>query len=497
VSVASYLSVGGPAIVKQLTGLLRNPAIDALYGQPYFVADAGGFTVWKSGAMMAAVAVIWVALAATRLSRGAEDDGTFELLVLGSRNAAAVTRRIAGVLCAASLLAGAAVTAGFLESSLAWRSSALYGAGVALISMTFAGTSLVLSQLIEPRRLATAWSLALVGVAGVTRMVADGTSTLSALRWVTPFGWLEELRAFAHSRAVILLPWSLLCVALVIVAATLAERRDVGSGIFAPDDRSSARTRLLRGAGSFAWRQRTSVLVAWTVCVSVICAMIGSLLHSIVAFERGNASYRAMMQRYGFAQLVTAKGFIAEIELLVSIGIAFLALMSMHSEWSDESAGRDEIALSVGPSRRRWFLSSVAATVGVVAVVATVSSLVLALAATLGGASVSLFSVLVAGWNAAAVGLVVIGAASALHGIYPRATMGVMSAAIAASFVVELFGPALKWPGAVVDLSIFHHLAASPAVALAWTPLGIFAALGVLGVLAGVLGYERRDLLNA
>ncbi len=497
VSVASYLSVGGPAIIKQLSGLLRNPAIDALYGQPYSVGDPGGFTVWKSGAMMAAIAAIWVVLAVTRLSRGGEDDGTFELLVLGSDNAAAVTRRIALVTYAASLLAGAAVTVGFLWSSLDVASSVLYGYGVALCAMSFAGLALVVSQLVAPRRLASSWAMTIVGVSFVARMVADGTSSFSALRWLSPFGWLEELRAFDHTRMLLVVPWTIVVLALVALASGLSARRDVGSGVVASHDRTHPRVRLLGSSWRFAWRQRLGLTVAWTLSVSVLCAMLGALLHSIVEFERGNASYRALMNRYGFAQLISAKGFVAEIDLLMAVGVGFLALMSLHAEWNDESRGRVEIALSSGPSRVSWLASCLVATVATVIVVTTVASLSLAIAANVSGASLSTLSVLVGGYNAASVALVVLGVATLAHAFAPRAALGVISSTLAASFVVALFGPGLHWPRAVVDLSIFHHLTGAPATPVAWAALGVFALLGVLGVGVGLARYAQRDLVTS
>ena len=59
--------------VSSLTALAENPAIRTLFGPPVALDDPGGFTVWRTGTVVAVLAGIWGALAGTRITRGEED----------------------------------------------------------------------------------------------------------------------------------------------------------------------------------------------------------------------------------------------------------------------------------------------------------------------------------------------------------------------------------------------------------------------------------------
>src|ERR1019366_3228912 len=70
------------------------------------------------------------------------------------------------------------------------------------------------------------------------------TTDTPGLHWLTPLGWIEELRPFADPRpAVLVLPVALIAV-LLAASVRLARRRDVGAAVFAAHD-SRDRPRLL------------------------------------------------------------------------------------------------------------------------------------------------------------------------------------------------------------------------------------------------------------
>jgi ABC-2 type transport system permease protein len=63
--------------------------------------------------------------------------------------------------------------------------------------------------------------------------------------------------------------------------------------------------------------------------------------------------------------------------------------------------------------------------------------------------------------------------------------------------LVQFVGPSLHWPSAVLDLSAFHHLGYVPAAPFALLPAVVMAAVGVLGIVGGIVLFERRDLAGA
>ena len=69
--------------VDSLSALAENPAIRTLFGPPVALDDAGRFTVWRTGTVLAVLVGTWAVLAATRLTRGEEEAGRWDLLLAG------------------------------------------------------------------------------------------------------------------------------------------------------------------------------------------------------------------------------------------------------------------------------------------------------------------------------------------------------------------------------------------------------------------------------
>ena len=122
---------------------------------------------------------------------------------------------------AAAPIIGAAVALGFIATSQAVSSSALFGAGIALLTLDFIAVGGLTSQLFGTRRRASGAAGLTLGATFLLRMVADGSSGLGWLRWFTPFGWLEELRPFADERRVPLALLAALAVGLGGLALAL------------------------------------------------------------------------------------------------------------------------------------------------------------------------------------------------------------------------------------------------------------------------------------
>ena len=87
-----------------------NTAVSALVGPPHQIQEVGGFTAWKCLTTLAIVGAVWGLLAGTRLLRGEEDAGRWELLLAGrTTRRGAAAQAVAGL--AVGLVALFAVTA--------------------------------------------------------------------------------------------------------------------------------------------------------------------------------------------------------------------------------------------------------------------------------------------------------------------------------------------------------------------------------------------------
>ena len=142
--------------VSSLTALAENPAIRTLFGPPVALDDPGGFTVWRTGTVVAVFAGMWGALAGTRITRGEEEAGRCGAAAVRAGPAGhagpAVTRRPAR---RAGAVVGAAVVVGMLLAGTAPAGSLLFGALIGGTAMAGAALGVLGGQVLAraPRRL--------------------------------------------------------------------------------------------------------------------------------------------------------------------------------------------------------------------------------------------------------------------------------------------------------------------------------------------------------
>ncbi len=213
-----------------------NAGLAALLGPARRLDTVAGFTAWRTMGVMSIVGAFWGLLAATRLLRGEEEAGRWELLLAGQ-----TTRRGATAQAVVGLGVGA-VALWAVTAMGTWAVGLSPDVGFSLTGSLFLATALVASavvflavgalssQLAATRRQANAIGAAVFGVAFLVRMVADSASQLKWLRWASPLGWVEELRPLTGSRPLALLPLGLAAALLAGGAIGLAARRDVGAG---------------------------------------------------------------------------------------------------------------------------------------------------------------------------------------------------------------------------------------------------------------------------
>ena len=99
-----------------------------------------------------------------------------------------------------------------------------------------------------------------------------------------------------------------------------------------------------------------------------------------------------------------------------------------------------------------------------------------------------------AGINVVAPALCVLGAGVLAMGVWPRATAVASYGVLAWSLLIELVGGFFSSSHWLLDTSVFHHMAAAPAVSPDWTSAAVLAALAAVGVALGGVCFSRRDL---
>ncbi|MFJ4687161.1 ABC transporter permease [Streptomyces sp. NPDC088789] len=470
-------------LVRQME---TNASLRALIG-PVFGESLGALTAWRVGLYAGLLAAVMSLLIVVRHTRDEEESGRHELVASGT-----VGRRasLTAALLAAALANGVLaliVTAG-LSGQGAGGAFAL-GFGIAGTGMLFATAAAIVAQLTESARLARGLTAAVLGAAFVLRAAGDSASTdgSSVLTWLSPLGWLENLRPFAGER------WwvaALIAGAVAVqgaVAYELTGRRDVGMS-FLPT-RPGPPVGRLATAGALAWRLQRGTVLGWSIGFFLAGAVYGGLTEGAADLLGDNENAREIIERMGGHSGVTDAFLAAMIGMLGLVAALYVvaSVLRLHGE---ETSGRAEPVLAGAVGRLRWAAGHLTVAFAGSALIMLVAALGFAAGygKDLGPILAACLVQLPAIW--------VVGALTVLlHGLAPGlapAAWGVAGAVLLIGWV----GPALDAPRIVLDLSPFAHLPRLPGGAMSWPPVLILLALAATLTATGLAGLRRRDVVS-
>jgi ABC-2 type transport system permease protein len=483
---------------EQFSIFADNPAARMLQGVPRGLDAAGGFAVWDGGWVLEIVIGVWAALVVTRLLRGEEDVERAELLLVGPARARHLTVLTLLVVVASSLIIGAAVSAALLSTGSDTTGSALFGVGLAGFAATFAGVAAVTSQILDVRRRAAGFAAAVMAMSFLVRMVANSTDGRAWLGWLTPFGWMDHLAPFGDPQISALLVLIVVPVLLLVAAAQIRNRRDTGGALLGTNDSRRARLRELGGPTSFAWRINLPVLTGWVLGLGAYAFVLGALLTTMIDFLAQDANYQRTLADLGLTVTLTVDGFVGVMSVTLGVGFALYAAWRIGAARSEEESGRADNLLTRPLTRRRWLLGHAGLTVAGAALLTILSGLALWAGAMASGSDqLTMAASLRAVLNTGSVVVLVTGLAILTFGLLPRLTVAVPVAVTVGSYVLTLLGPALSWPGWIIDLSPFTHLAYVPAQPFALTSAAVMSLIGCTAGACGVAAFSRRDLTGA
>ena len=497
--VTAYKTPAARALFAKEFG--SNVGVSALIGPGHRLATVAGFTAWRSLGVLSIVGAVWGLLAGTRLLRGEEEAGRWELLLVGQttrRRAAA--QALAGLGCGGAILwvVTAVITVGVGRSpKTGFGASASMFFALALVAdaVVFMAVGALTSQLAPTRRQAAAYAAAGLGLAYALRMAADSGAGLGWLRWATPLGWVEELQPLTGSRPLALVPLVALTAGVALLTVHLAGRRDLGASTIPDRPVAQPRTALLGGPTGLTVRLVRAVVIGWWVAVA-----LGGLLLGLIAKVAG----QALESSSGFARVIArlggvgrgAQAYLGVGFLMVAVLVAVMAAGQIAAARGEEAEGRLEHLMVRPVTRVRWLAGRLA--VALVALVA--AGLVAGLFTWLGTASQDTglrpWSLFGAGLNVVPPAMVVLGVGALFVGLRPRWAAAAAYAVIAWSFLVELIGGVVNADHWLLDTSVFHQMAAAPAVTPDWTSGSGLAAVGVVLAAVGTAVFVRRDLVG-
>ena len=474
--------------------LESNASFRALIG-PVFDTSVGALTAWRVGVYAAALGAAMSLLIVVRHTRDEEESGRQELVASGAvgRRAPLTAALLAAAVADAAL--ALLVTAGLAGQGAG--GALAFGLGLAGVGMVFATMAAIVAQLTESARLARGLTAAVLGAAFVLRAAGDsatdgGTSQAfgtgggsSPLTWLSPLGWLENLRSFADERWWVLALFAAAVAAQAVVAYALAGRRDIGMS-FLPT-RPGPATGRLGTAGALAWRLQRGGVLGWSIGFFLAGVVYGGLTDGAADLVRDNDSARRIFERMG-GQSGLTDAFLASMTGMLGLIAALYVVASVLRLHGEETSGRVEPVLACAVGRLRWAASHLTIAFGGSALIMTLAGLGFAVGygrevvPILGACVVQLPAVWVIG-----------GAAVLLYGVAPRLAPAAWGVAVAV-LLIGWVGPALDAPRIVLDLSPFGHLPKLPGGAMQWTPVLTLTGVAVALVAAGLAALRRRDL---
>jgi ABC-2 type transport system permease protein len=487
------------ARAQLVTTFGANFGFNALIGPAHQIGTVAGFTAWRALGVLSIVGGVWGVLAGTRLLRGEEDSGRWELLLVGqTTRRGATAKAIAGL--AAGLLTLWGMTA-IVTIAVGRDGTVNIGAGSALFlalalvcsAAIFLAAGALASQLAPTRRQAAGYAAAALGVSYALRMIADSGAGLAWLRWFSPLGWVEELRPLTDPGPLMLLPIAALVAALAGLAIHLAGTRDLGASVIA--DRTNARphTRLLSGPTGLAIRLTRGAVTGWGVSIALLGLTMGLIAKSVGGVLSADAGDREAFAKMGFRGSGAAQ-YLAITLLIVALLVALLAAGQLSSARSEEAEGRLEHLLVRPISRYSWLTGRLAVATGCLVVAGLIAGATSWLGAASQDAGVGLATLLDAGLNVVPPAVFVLGAGALTFGVWPQAVSSVTYGLLAWSFLVEIIGGVAGASHWVLDTSLFHQMAAAPAVSPNWTSGAWMIALGAGAAAAGAIAFRYRDL---
>jgi len=239
-------------------------------------------------------------------------------------------------------------------------------------------------------------------------------------------------------------------------------------------------------------RRVRPAVAGWLAAVAAVGLLLGLVAKAAGKTIAGSSAH-VVLSRLG-ARGAGAAEYLGVAFLIVAALLAFVAAGQVTAARAEEAEGGLDLLLVRPVSRRRWYVGRWAVAAGALAACAMAASVATWVGAAAEGAGVGFTTLLAAGCNTVLPALLVLGVGGLALGAGPRAAATATYAVLGWSLLVEVVGGFANLNHWALDTSVFHQMAAAPAVPVDWTTGGVMAAIGVAAAAVGGLAFSHRDL---
>ncbi|MBV9091265.1 MAG: ABC transporter [Mycobacteriaceae bacterium] len=484
---AMKLAYPGQAQRLARVNLLKTPA-GTMLGGPMFGGDQTALGVMVANelmlTMMVATSILSI-LTVIRHTRAEEESGAAELVMSSVVGRYARTFAALALVAIVNAVLAAAMTLALAATGFSLLDCAAMCLGITGVAMVFGAVAAVTAQLWRQARTATGAAMGVLATAAVVRGIGDVIkSSGSAVSWLSPIAWAQQMRAFVDVRW---WPFALLVVltaALMALSIVLESRRQYDTGnLRSAGERPGARP--IRGVFGLHLTLQRGPLVGWSVGLLLSGLAFGSMTKSLQDAAKSNPLLARVLSEQGFDGIYTTM-----TQFLAAATTAFVVSAVVRLS-RDEESGLAEPVLAGSVSRWRWLLTAVVA--------AVLGSALLMLCGALGngvGAGITLGEAstvlrLTAAGIAYVPAMGVIAGVAALAVALRRPWIGWL----AVTYVVTALylGALLRLPRWLIDASPVGRTTAPAHLPLTALAVMSVVAVGLSGVAAVI--YRNRDAL--
>ncbi len=481
-------------------GMRDNMGTRAMYGIFPKPGTIGQFTTWETGAWMMVLAAAMAVLLITAMHRGAEAKGEAELIqsaglprskiILAALVASHLVALMVGVVSILILIALHYLS----TDEISLEGAVTYGLMTTVIMSAFIGLTSILQALWgNPINLARLGLLA-VAVSFLVRMFADAYDAVSAtvFNWISPLGWRAQIMPFTDDDWSALAIAAGIAVALTLIALALDTRRSFNSSLIPQRASRERAPRRIRGLLSLNLLTHRGAVVAWSVTTGVIILSMLPLVDSLIPLIEQNDSTLNVLQQLMPAEDLQSE-FIVYIFQMVAVMVSVAVVQPLVTYVGQERIRLVDAMRAVGTPRWAplWGAVATALLTGVACTVLGILGGFIALRLQDGEVVDGHALVLASGGSMFLQTIIFTGIVTALAGWFPRAIHLAWLPVVTAG-VVSILGPLFELTPEQIDLSPLSHTATPSGDNLG--TLAIFAGLGALGIILGLIGAQRREI---
>jgi ABC-2 type transport system permease protein len=232
----------------------------------------------------------------------------------------------------------------------------------------------------------------------------------------------------------------------------------------------------------------------WMVPLVVLTTTFGLLSHDVGEFFRSNEKFIEIFQRFDVDPTFPVRAFLGfVVSSFAVVGVCY-AVSEVAAVRDEESTTRLDNVLTRAVTRRSWLVGRLLVIAAGVLALAVGLAMGAAVGAALGRANIPFAEFTTVAVNAVPVAVCYLGIAALVFAVAPRATSGTGFGLVAGAFVWQIVGSAINAPQWSLDLTPFAHVAPVPARGMNVGAAIVLMGLGVVGCVAAVEVFARRDL---